>query len=154
MSCAKCGGTGHNSATCGRARRVAVVAPAKHKGQHTPQRQAVIDAIGARGPMTTLMIMRAGLNPQSANALYQEGWLKIGPAGFEIERLCGCGCGALPNEKHEEKLMDGYYTDPFKLRTPEQMSFILAHVWFGRWPLVVRGRPFRGVTTSRCFGPS
>jgi len=157
MACKKCGGVGHNSATCKKRGVIRVPAARKPRAptrpkerpttfhvrrqhhEHTPARQAILEALRA-GPMTTAEIMRRGLNPRAANGLYQEGWLTIGPRGFEVARLCGCGCGGQPSEAHEDALMGAYYENPRLHLTPEQAAHVRAHTWFARWPLTIRGR--------------
>lgn len=97
----------------------------------TTARQKAIIAALSNGPMTTLAIIRAGLDPRAANNLYAEGRLEIGPAGYclpkiAVQEFCGCGCGGFPNAKHEADLLKRYHDEwPRVPRTP----WIAAHDW-------------------------
>src|SRR5258708_4572168 len=80
----------------------------------TPRQKLVIAHIKEHGPITTLGILRAGLDPRAANNLLADGKLEIGERGYEMPKVpvpteCRCGCGGFPNAKHEAAALAAFW---------------------------------------------
>lgn len=108
---------------------------------NTEARKALVSHLAQHGPTTTLQMLKLGLNPQAANAMYAEGKLEIGERGYQLPTrpdpgICGCGCGGYPNPKHEEKALADYWEAwPTIPATP----WLASRLWCVRWPLPVSG---------------